>query len=213
MEAFGKKVFGGWVLATLFLVAGCHTTEPPKEEFTMEPVHQINVIWSNQLSVTSNFGSDFGADLPGVIGSLYLMGPDSGHTVKSNGRVVVDAFEAGKSGTKGEAKFLGRWQISKENLARLGVKDTIGLRYVLFLPWPAEYDPNGSKIQLQVTYIPDEGPTRVTPRYAVNFTRDEFKSVVTRVRPQGVPAPTNPPQVTEESPASNTVLVTTQEGK
>ncbi len=211
MDASGKKQWG-WALMPLALLlgAGCHTTQPiTTDEFAVAPVHQVHVTWSNKITVTTDYGHDQGADLPGLVGRLYLMGPDLGHTVKSNGRVVVDLYDAAQpSGPK----FLGRWQISKENLARLGQKDVIGLGYTLFLPWP-DYKPDASKLQLQVSYLPEEGPAMIAPRSALTLSKDEFKSVaaLVRARPIGQEQPQVTPVAGPGTGPNGMVLETTQE--
>lgn len=211
MDTGAKKWrFWAFLPLALFLGAGCHTTQPiPSEEFTIAPVHQVHVTWSNKVAVTTDIGANAGADLPGIVGRLYLMGPDLGHTVKSNGGVMVDLYDAAQPT---QPKFLGRWQISKENLARFGQKDIIGLGYTLFLPLPADFKTETRKFQLQVSYLPEEGPTMYASRSSLTLSQDDFRSVAMRIRPQ--PIGQEQPIVTtvadhpaEPSVSSGTVLV------
>jgi len=182
MDASAKKQWRWSFLPLALLVAtGCHTTQPiTTEEFTAAPVHQVHVTWSNKVAVTTDVGTNAGADLPGIVGRLYLMGSDLGHTVKSNGRVVVDLYEAAP---KAEPKFLGRWQISKENLAHFGQKDIIGLGYTLFLPLPPDFQTDNRKFQLQVSYLPDEGSPMYAARSSLTLSNDSFAAIA-RIRPQ-----------------------------
>jgi hypothetical protein len=210
-----------WILLVLplFLGLGCHSMPTqPADEFPVAEVRQVHVTWSNQILVTTDYGTNQGAPLPGLVGHLSLMGRDLGHTVRSNGRVVVDLFDASGVDQNGNPKFLGRWQLSKENLARLGQKDILGLGYTLFLPWP-DYKPECKKLQLQLTYLPDDGPTLISRREPLSLRKHDFKSAVTRVSPQPTPAPEAPrgstvtDPGTEKAVSNNTVLVTTQEGQ
>jgi hypothetical protein len=189
MDACEKNRWG-WALLSLllFLGSGCHSTQPLPDEFAKAPVHQVHVTWSDKIVVTTDCGHDRGADLPGIVGRLYLMGADLGHTVRSDGRVVVDLYDAS------QAKFLGRWQISKENMAKFGQKDRIGLGYTLFLPLPPDFKVDSNKFQLQVSYLPDDGPAMFAARSTLTINKDEFKALATTIRAQ--PIGQEQPQVT-----------------
>ena len=175
----------GWAFLpwALLIAAGCHTTQPVTEEFATAPVHQVHVIWSDKIAVTTDVGHNQGADLPGLVGRLYLMGPDLGHTVRSNGRVLVDLYDAEQPA---QPKFLGRWQIAKETVARLGQKDRMGLGYTLFLPLPPDFKQDTAKYQLQVSYVPDEGQPMFAARSTVTLNKDEFKLLAATIRPQPI---------------------------
>ena len=167
----------------LLLGAGCHTTQPVPEEFTTAPVHQVHVTWSDKIAVTTDCGHDRGADLPGLVGRLYLMGADLGHTVRANGRVLVDLYD---TSPPAQPKFLGRWQISKENVGKFAQKDRIGLGYTLFLPLPPDFKPDSNKFQLQVSYLPDDGPAMFASRSKLTINKDEFKALATMIRAQPI---------------------------
>lgn len=194
--------------SALCLGMGCHTTQPIKEEFAVAPVHQVHAIWLDKVVTTTDYGFDKGADLPGLVGRLYFMGADLGHTVRSNGRLVVDLYDAAQSN---QPKFLGRWQIAKENVARLDQKDKIGLGYTLFLPLPPDFNPKSTKFQLQVSYLPDEGPAIYAARSSLALGQDDLRLLASRVQAQ--PLGQEQPVVTDTTRSSpGTVLVTNQEG-
>jgi hypothetical protein len=158
------------VVFALF-TAGCATTgdlllgagdAPPKGNVT-----QINVAWHNQV-VFAPDQVNGGRVSPGLVGRLYLFGPNMGYPLAGDGAVVVDLLDPAQVGKDGEPKMLERWVIQKEHLPLYARQDCIGWGYTLLLPW-GTYRPDLTRVVLKVRYDPLKGPSIYTPPSTVTL--------------------------------------------
>lgn len=164
----------GWLL-----LPGCRTVETSKVkpiEPGPAPVHQAVTNWANQMIVTSDVVHQ-GAPLPGIVGRLYLVGPDQARFVKGDGKVIVDLYDVGQPGPDGKPKMLQRWEYDKSTLDRLFRKDWLGWGYTLFLPWP-DYQPDVKRVQLRACYLPDKGTSVFAPHTQVSLRSDDVAPAI-----------------------------------
>jgi hypothetical protein len=184
MGTLNKKRTWGWAIMVLGLLpcGGCLGTRnhrPEMEKPPVGPVHQVHAVWQNQLMITPD-AVNHGSPLPGLAGRCYLFGPDLGHTVKGEGRLVVDVFDSAQAGADGQPRLIERWDFDKDTLNRLLRKDFFGWGYTLFLPWP-DYRPDYTRLQIQICYVPENGAFMYAPRTSLTLRRDEamaFTSVL-----------------------------------
>ena len=156
----------------LLLCAGCVTNQPWLAHKEPVPVHisQVHSNWEGRLHVTEDVVNG-GRPLAGLVGRLYLMGPDLGAGQKGDGSVVVDLYDATNVHTGTKPVRLEQWQFSQNNLDKLLRKDPIGWGYTLFLPW-STYRPDINRVQLQVTYTPAKGAALYAPPAMVTLRNE-----------------------------------------
>jgi hypothetical protein len=161
----GKKV---WLFLVACLSGGCVMTAPwhhvAKDVAPVGPVHQVHTTWDNKINVTVD-AVNSGRPLPGLVGRLYLFGPETGFPLKGDGSVVVDMYDVSAAGRGSQPVWLHRWEIDKDTLQRLFKKDTIGWGYTLFLEW-GKYRPDINQVKLVACYLSEKG----NPIYAPHAT-------------------------------------------
>ena len=89
-----------------------HDDAPPKGT----PA-QVNVAWHNQVI----FAPDpvrGGVNSPGLVGRLYLFGPDMGYPFAGDGQVAIDLFDPSQPDKDGNPKQLERWVLKQDMLAQ-----------------------------------------------------------------------------------------------
>lgn len=156
--------------ATLACLTGCAATADLLRDHSLAPPTgtpaQVNVAWHNQVIFAPD-PVQGGKVSPGLVGRLYLFGPDMGYPFTGDGRVTVDLFDPAQPEKDGNPKQLERWIVEQDTLARCLRRDTIGWGYTLLLPW-ATYRPDLAQVLLKVRYDPPKGvpiysqPTTVT---------------------------------------------------
>jgi len=175
-----SAIRGKWLVLAcgLSLCAGCFTpgVAPGKlGEPELAPVSQVQAAWRNEVVVTADVVHQ-GAPLPGLAGRVYLFGPDAGRPVKGDGKVIVDLYDLGKFGQKGQPKMVQRFIFDPKTLERLFRRDLIGWGYTLFLPWP-DYRPETDRILLKVWYQPVKGTPVFAPDSRVSLRNKESTSI------------------------------------
>ena len=195
--------FASLILFTT-LAAGCVTTEegfvrphepvPVAAARAKDPppapggISQVHAAWEGRLMETRDVLHN-GAPLIGLVGRMYLFGPEVGHTLIGDGAAEVELSDLGQIDPQGKPKLLEVWKIDKANLKRMLKKDMIGWGYTLFLPW-STYKPDINKVQLQVRYVPDTGWPLFAPPAVVAL---RSYNQLTRTERQTLPAPALPP--------------------
>lgn len=171
-KGFGRFLACVGMLAT----AGCVTTGSPAPDVKKPPtgaVCQVVATWNNQVSFTPD-PTHGGTPTPGLVGRVYLFGPNIDFPLAGDGSLVVDLYEDETNNTAPASaspapaaagqptpRLVEEWRIDKATMARLLRRDAIGWGYTLFLPW-GTYRPDVTHIQLKARYEPTTG----TPLYA-----------------------------------------------
>jgi hypothetical protein len=155
------------------VMAGCvapnHSLLPGTSS-SVAQAHPVMIVsaWENRVVFPQDTVS--GQPMPSLVGSVYMLTEESGHPVACDGTLRVDLYDATRVTS---AEVLGqpleRWSFDKDNLKKLlrKGKDLVGHRYIVPLMW-ATYRPDITKVQLQLTFIPEKGtpiqaaPTMVT---------------------------------------------------
>lgn len=134
---------------------GCVMTEnwvTKKLPTAPEPViSQVILNWGG-MGVTQDTVNK-GQPLPGLVGRMYLIGPDLVLPTLATGRVIVDMYVPQPDGSWKKAP---PWNIDPQTLQRLAKKDIVGEGYTLFLPL-TEYDPSIAHVKVQASFIPKSG--------------------------------------------------------
>ena len=100
---------------------------------------------------------------PGLVGRIYLFGPDVGAPLVGDGSLVADLYDDTAGPAPKGARPLEEWQFDRQTLKRLQRRDAIGWGYTVFLPW-ATCKPEITRVHLKVRYVPSKG----TPLYAAS---------------------------------------------
>jgi len=128
-------------------------------------VCQAVATWNHQVV----FAADpvhGGAEEPGLVGRLYLFGPEVSFPLIDDGSVVIDLFDdtqpSAQTGEKGRGEGaaqplpLEEWRFDPVTLKKLVKKDMVGWGYTLFLPW-GTYKPDINQVHLKVRYVTAKG--------------------------------------------------------
>lgn len=152
----------GLCTTLVFLVSGLATSgcvHLPKtgsdDDMPHGAVCQAVATWNHQV-VFAPDPAHGGAEGPGLVGRLYLFGPEISYPLIDDGSVVVDLFDGTKPAGEGPPIPLEEWRIDPTTLKRLAKRDMIGWGYTLFLPW-GTYKPEISQVHLKVRYITAKG--------------------------------------------------------
>ncbi len=157
-----RTAFVGLCSPLLFLVSGLAVpgcVHLPKTESDDDMPHgavcQAVATWNHQVVFAAD-PAHGGAEAPGLVGRLYLFGPEISYPLIDDGSVVVDLFDDTRPASEGQPIPLEEWRIDSATLKRLAKRDMIGWGYTLFLPW-GTYKPDISQVHLKVRYITAKG--------------------------------------------------------
>jgi hypothetical protein len=151
------------------------------------PVDHMMVFWNNELMITQD-NLNGGAPLPGLVGRLQLLNEDTGRQVEAHGKVMVCMFDMTPVPSGKPAIKVAEWSFDEKSLKQLKKKkiDTFGGGYTLFLPWDT-YRPDVKQVQLQVAYIPTDGPPRYGEPSKLTLQTDDLPKAIFQEK-QVVPA-------------------------
>src|SRR5205823_13476032 len=100
---------------------------------------QVVATWNPGVVYTPDPAHD-GAETPGLVGRIYIFGPEISCPLASDGTMVVDLYDDTTGPAAKDARPLEEWQFDRDTLKRLQRRDAIGWGYTVFLPW-ATYKP------------------------------------------------------------------------
>jgi hypothetical protein len=103
-----------------------------------------------------------GVPAPGLVGRLYLFGPNVDFPKVGDGGVVVDLYNETPAADGKSHVLLEQWRFDPDTLKRLLKRDMIGWGYTLFLPW-GTCSPAVTHVQLQLRYEPRKGAPLFAP--------------------------------------------------
>jgi len=167
-------------------LTGCVLTGSKKSESIPAPkgtASQIVVRWNNQPGEAPDPARG-GIPAPGLVGRMYVFGPDLGFPLKAEGDLIVALFDRSTLTPEGDMKQLEEWRIDSATLQRLGRKDTCGWGYSLFLPW-GTYRPDLVNLHLKVCLRPKNG----APLYTHSDVRLQSEGPVITASRQTVSGP------------------------
>lgn len=144
------------------LLSGCvgleHFLDKPEKPPTGK-VCQVVATWNRHVAFAPD-PANGGVLTPGIVGRLYLFGPQIDFPLAAEGCLTVDLFDDRPRAEGAPPVLLEEWRLDKDTLANLLRKDTIGWGYTLFLPW-GTYKPDLTRVRLKLRYDPVGG----TPLY------------------------------------------------
>jgi hypothetical protein len=148
------------VLASLALAAlacaGCLGRNFSKKEPLKPAIHgQLVSTWDNKVAFAPDF-SRGGAVMPGLVGRVYLFGPDLAVPYIGDGKLVVDLYDATPRGPDSEPKLTDHFEIDPQSLSQFAKTDFVGDGYTIFFPW-FNYRPEVKQVYLQMRYTAANG--------------------------------------------------------
>lgn len=190
------QVFG--LLLAIAAGGGCVTMGPlaPWASAPTGPVCQIVSTWNHEVVFTPD-PVNGGVSSPGLVGRVFLFGPDVCYPLVGDGSLTVALFDDSPQADGGQPVQLEEWRIDKDTLRRLVKRDTIGMGYTLFLPW-ATYKQEIKHIHMKVRYdtgksLPiyvDSGPLTLSAPETVTSAKQVRSSDISNA---GAKPPSPPP--------------------
>ena len=116
---------------------------------------RLTTAWNNQVLYAPD-PTRGGAAMPGVLGRLYVFGPDEGIPLKGDGELIVDLWDHTPVRAGGEPKLLEVWRFDRVGLAKMTKRDIIGEGYSIFLPW-STYNVDIRQVHMIARYTSADG--------------------------------------------------------
>lgn len=152
------------------LLAACSTgcVSVPQPRDCSKPVadagkqQPANVVtrWQNDVGYAAD-PTRGGAQIPGIVGRVYVFGPQMDYPLEGDGSLHVELFDAAKPD-----KPLETWDIDPVAARKMQKQDAIGSGYSVFLPW-SSYRKDLTQVQMRVSYKPAKSTTALFARTAV----------------------------------------------
>lgn len=121
------------------------------------PATQVVCFWHRQLTPLPNPAKD-GILTPGLAGQVFLITNES-NPAEVNGDVTIAVYDDTPRTGGAAAKTPEVWHFTQETLKKLATTDErFGRSYVLFLPWPTEWQ-DVTTIRILARYDPVGGTT------------------------------------------------------
>jgi hypothetical protein len=170
---------------------------------------KITSWWENRVVFPQDTVS--GQPMPSLVGCVYLLAEDDGNPLACDGTLYVELCDVSRLAPGESPTPLERWTLDKASLKKLLRKDIVGQRYTVPLPW-GSYRPDITKVQLQLTFVPDKGtPIHASPAQ-VTLNSDAPPALQQRREVPGAPRPlpsglttTTPPLQPSAGPSGPTV--------
>jgi hypothetical protein len=182
-----------WAVLPL-LSCGCVSTlgkldpnAPPAP--TVAP-SQIMPLWEPEVRLIPD-PYHGGVPNAGLVGHIYLFGPDCGVPLTGDGSMVIDLFDV----THDQPVQLEEWKFDRDTLKRLMHRDPRmnGWGYTLFLPW-SRYRPDIAKVRLRLGY---QTPLASAPLYAAEYNVTLIHPDPSLLASMMTPPLMTPPMVTQ----------------
>jgi len=182
------------LLVCTALAAGCVTLDPWVKKHDTAPtgqVMQIAVTWDKTITFVPDF-TRAGAPNPGLLGRMYLFGPDGAFPVAGDGPMAVELYDDTPLVSGGQPVLKEKWIFDKDTLKGCLRKDIIGWGYTFFLPW-GSYSPEIRQVHMMVRYTPQTGVPLFSPSQTMVLVHPESHSA--QVAKQGMPSDSRGTQV------------------
>lgn len=95
---------------------------------------RVTAAWNNKIIFAPD-PTHGGELMPGIMGRLYLFGPDEAVPLATEGELVVGVWDNSPKTTGGQPKLLELWYIDRDTMKKLMKKDFMGNGYTVFLPF------------------------------------------------------------------------------
>jgi hypothetical protein len=95
---------------------------------------RLTAAWNNKVIYAPD-PTHGGEPVPGLMGKLWLFGPEIGAPLTPDGEIFVGAWDNGPTLDGGQPVLLEVWHIDAETAKRIRRKEFFGGGYELFLPW------------------------------------------------------------------------------
>ena len=153
-----------------------------KERPPQGSVNQVAQFWGPKVDQVPDIVHG-GAPLQGLIGNIFLFGPQSKSPVQGNGTLFVKLVYTGRNGQPQTVEV----NYPKDRLDGLMFKDPLmGWGYRVFLPWEG-YQPWIKQVRVQASFVPDKGdpiPVYSMP-HSFTLRNEGIQSQTTQVPIQG----------------------------
>lgn len=187
----------GFALTGL-LGAGCmnlhkHALDKSTTAAPGEAVRLVTA-WDNKMIFAPDTTRG-GAMMPGIMGRMYLFGPDGGVPLEAKGGLIVDMYDHTLLTPGATPKLLEVWRIDPDSLKLLVKKDLFGVGYSIFLPW-STYRTDIQRVNLMIRYEPLQGAPLLTQSNP--FSVDHSATREQQKNGQGIPML---PPISQAAPA------------
>jgi hypothetical protein len=140
----------------LMVFAGCLGKNVNNKE-PLKPAAKGRLIssWDNKVTFAPDFARG-GAIMPGLVGRVYLFGPDQAVPYIGDGSLIVTLYDATPHGPDSQPKVTDNFVIDPQSLRQFAKTDVFGDGYTVFFPW-FNYGPEVKQVYLQIRYTAANG--------------------------------------------------------
>lgn len=177
-----RAVLSGLALAALAPL-GCLGRGFLRKDAAAPPPPKGRVVstWDPKVAYAPD-ASRGGAVMPGLVGRVFLFGPDMAVPYLGDGRMVIDLFDATPRGSGVEPKVTDHFEIDPNALRQLANTDVFGEGYSIFFPW-FNYHPDVSRVYLQLAYIAPDGEKYFHQSGTFNVDHAQTKEIIKKGMP------------------------------
>jgi hypothetical protein len=118
-------------------------------------VARFTAAWNNKIIFTPD-PTHGGEMMPGILGRLYMFGPDEKFPLAPEGELVVGAWDHMNKDEKGKPKLLELWYIDRDTMRKLAKRDFMGNGYTVFLPF-SKYNVDLVRINVMARFNSADG--------------------------------------------------------
>jgi hypothetical protein len=150
-----RGALAGFAVAALAPI-GCLKHLVSKEQAAPAPPQgRVVSTWDKRVAFAPD-AHHGGAIIPGVVGRVYLFGPDMAYPYVGDGEMRLDLWDSTPRGPNSQPKQMEHYIISPEVLKQFAKKDVIGEGYSVFFPWPT-YRQDVKQIYITILYTSAAG--------------------------------------------------------
>lgn len=140
-----------------FLVGQGLTSTPAKPG----EAARLVATWDSHITFAPD--SIHGGDpVPGIVGRLWLFGPDLKDPVEPDGELIVGLWDQSPKSSGGEPALLEVWHIDRESARKFKKIDMWGMGYSMYLPFQ-RYHVDLKQVSVQVRYNGADGRNLAAP--------------------------------------------------
>jgi hypothetical protein len=158
---------------------------------------RLTAAWNNKVIYAPD-PTHGGEPVPGLMGELWLFGPEIGAPMTLEGELFVGAWDNGPTATGGQPILMEVWHIDPEAARKLRQKDFFGGDgYHLFLPW-SQYHVDLKQVNVVARFNGADGrclvstPETLTMDHSVTLQRAAEKLGGLNPNPPQAPAAAGP---------------------
>ncbi|HKB03197.1 MAG TPA: hypothetical protein VKD90_13305 [Gemmataceae bacterium] len=166
--------------------------------------NRLTAAWNNKIIYAPD-PTRGGEPVPGLMGRLYLFGPDEKHPLPTEGELIVGVWDNTPKVNGGEPALLELWHIDAQTAKKFQRHDLIGDGYTIFLPW-SKYHVDLKQVSVRARFNGADGrclvasPETLTIDHSATLQRAAEKLGLESTipgKPSTTPAPQSlPPSLT-----------------